>query len=129
LRANSDVLEQVSQLVAELNRDPTFVREAAEFGNTAVVLSATDTGRELLIVLATRGVRAGPYDGERFDVKIRATEDVHWAVLSGEMDADAAFFAGRIRICGPMLVAWRVKNRFLSLLQWHMARKSAQQSR
>ena len=58
-----------------------------------------------------------------FDVKIRATEQTHQAVLSGEMDADAAFFTGKVRILGSVLTAFRVKNRFLSFLQRHLTDK------
>ena len=120
-RCDEDILRQVNSLIETMNRDPGFRKAIAGFADTTVVLSATDTGRELLIALDGHGVRVGPYTGGPCDVKIQATEAVHWAVLSGEMDADAAFFLGRVRIRGPVLTAFRVKNRFLSLLQKHVA--------
>lgn len=118
--SDDDILGEVSHLVETMNRDNQFREQAAEFKGTTLVLSATDTGRELAIILDGQGVRARPYAGGGFDVKIQATEKVHWSVLSGEMDADAAFFTGRVRICGSVIVAFRLKNRFLSLLQWHL---------
>ncbi len=118
---DNDALDEVNRLVAFANRDPQFVRQLARFRDTALVLSATDTGRELTILLKGGRVRILPYAEESFDVKIEAAEQVHWDVLLGRMDADAAFFAGKVRIVGSVLVAFRVKNGFLSLLQSHMA--------
>jgi predicted lipid carrier protein YhbT len=68
-------------------------------------------------------VRVRPYTDEPFDVKIRATEQVLWAVLSGRMDADAAFFAGKASVSGSVVTAFRLKNRFLSLLRRHLAHR------
>ncbi len=123
VRSYDDIVTEVNRVVERMNQDPGFVGQAGEFDNTTLVLSATDTGRELMITLDDQGIRAGPYTGERFDVKIRATEKVHWAVLSGQMDADAAFFTRKVRISGCLSTAFRVKNRFLSLLQWHLTNK------
>lgn len=118
-----DIMREVDRLVATMNHDSEFIRQAAEFKGTTLVLSATDTGRELMITIDKQGVRACSHTGESFDVKIEATEQIHWAVLSGQMDADAAFFAGKVRICGSIVTAFRVKNRLLSLLQSHLTRK------
>lgn len=122
VRPTRDVMREVNRLLAALGRDACFRRQVAEFATTTLVLSATDTGRELAVVLGEQGVRAHPYEGEPFDVKIRATESVHQAVLYGELDPDAAFFAGRVRICGCLLTAFRVKNRFLGFVQQHLGR-------
>ncbi len=113
---------KIGRLVAALCSDPRFVRQAAAFSPATVVLSATDTNRELAIVLDGQGVRVHPYAGGSFDAKIRATERVHWAVLVGQMDPDAAFFAGEVRISGSLVTAFRVKNTFLSFVQQHLAR-------
>ncbi len=118
--SDDDILGEVSCLVEKMNRDNQFLKQVAGFKGTTLVLSATDTGRELVLILDGQGVRARPYAGEAFDVKIQATERIHWSVLSGEMDADAAFFTGKVRICGSVIAAFRLKNRFLSLLQWHL---------
>jgi len=128
-RADGEAIRQVTRLVEGLNGDPHFRKHVSEFGNTTVVLNATDTGRGIIIVLDGQGVRVRPYAGERFDVKIEATEEVHLSVLSGKMDADAAFFAGRVRISGSVLAAFRVKNKFLSLLQRHWAGEAEALSR
>ena len=119
--SNSDIIRELNHLVEMMNRDPQFINQIAGVKNATVVLSAIDTGREFIIGLDKQGVRVCPYAGESFDVKIRATEQVHWAVLSGQMDADAAFFTGKVRICGSVVTAFRVKNRFLSLLQKYIA--------
>ena len=58
-----------------------------------------------------------------FDVKIQASEEIHLAMLSGKMDPDTAFFTGKARIRGSVLTAFRIKNKFLSLVQWHLARE------
>lgn len=121
--STGELINEVEGLVAEMNRDPHVLEQLAEFDGTTLVLSATDTGREMAIVLDGGGVRVSPYAGEPFDVKIRGTEQVHEAVLFGEMDPDAAFFTGKIRISGSIVTAFRIKNRFLSLLQRHFARK------
>jgi collagenase-like PrtC family protease len=121
--SSSNIIRELNQLVGMMNHDPQFIKKVAGFKGTTVVLSATDTGREFIIGLDERGVRVHPYAGESFDVEIRATEQVHWAVFSGRMDADTAFFAGKVRICGSVVTAFRVKNTFLSLLQRHLAHK------
>ncbi len=114
-----DLMREVRRLMEEMKGDPDFIRQVAAFKKTTLVLRATDTGRALTIILDGQGVQVQPRAVASCDVEIRAAEDVHWAVLSGRMDADAAFFAGRIRICGSVVAAFRVKNKFLSLLQRH----------
>jgi len=120
-RPTSDVIRSVRRLIATVNRDPGFVAQVAEVGPTTLVVRATDTGRALRIVLDAQGAQAHAYGGEPFDVEVRATERVHQAIFFGEMDPDAAFFAGRVRISGSILKAFRIKNRFLGLLQQHLA--------
>ena len=122
--SDNDIMCQVNRLAESLNGEPRFIGQIAEFNGATLVLSATDTGRELIIVLDGHGASVRPRAGEPFDVKIEATEEVLWAVLSGQMDADGAFFAGRVRIRGSIVTAFRIKNRFLSLLQAHLARES-----
>ena len=119
----SEILHEVKQIADTMNHDPHFIKEIAAFNKTRLVLSATDTGRELLIELDKNGARVHAYNGGKFDVKIRATEETHRAVLYGQMDADAAFFAGAVRIVGSIATAFRVKNRFLGLLWPHLRRE------
>jgi predicted lipid carrier protein YhbT len=121
--SSNDIILEVNQLVEMMNRDPQFIKQVAEFKGITLVLSATDTEREFTIELNEQGVRVRPYVGEPFDVKIRATEQVLWAVLSGRMDPDAAFFAGKAGVSGSVVTAFRLKNRFLSLLQRHLAHR------
>ena len=111
----------MNQLVEMMNRNPQFIKQVTGFKGATLVLSATDTEREFTITLSKQGVRVCAYAVEPFDVKIRATERVLWAVLSGQMDADAAFFAGKASVSGSVVTAFRLKNRFLSLLQRHLA--------
>ncbi|KKL64730.1 hypothetical protein LCGC14_2162080 [marine sediment metagenome] len=113
------VARQVDRLVEAMNADSRFIEQLADVRATTLVLRATDTGREIMIVLDRHGVQARAHDGEPFDAMIEATEQVHVAVLTGQMDADAAFFARKVSIHGSLLAAFRVKNRFLSLLHWH----------
>lgn len=117
------IAQEMDRIAKALNGDARFLKEIAECTPTTLVLSATDTGREVMIVLDGKGVRVGPYDGEPFDAKIQATEHVHSAVLTGKMDADAAFFTRKVRIRGSLVAAFRLKNRFLSFLQWHWTRR------
>lgn len=105
-----------------MSNNSQFLRKMAEFKGTTLVISATDTGFEVIVELDGQGVRIRPYNGEPCDVKIRATEQTFWAVFSGEMDADAAFFAGRVRISGSVVKAFCIKNSFLSVVQRHLAR-------
>ena len=114
-----DLIDEVCRLMERMKGDPDFVRQVAAFKKTTLVLRATDTGRELTIILDGQAVQVQPCAVASCDVEIQAAEDVHWAVLSGRMDADAAFFAGRVRIRGSVVAAFRVKNTFLSLLQRH----------
>jgi putative sterol carrier protein len=76
-----------------------------------------------MLKLNGQGVQVSRYIDGPFDVKIQAAEQVLWEVLSGQMDADAAFFAGKARVCGSVFTAFRVKNKFLSFLQKHIAHK------
>ncbi len=122
--SDDEIMMEVNRLVERMNRTPEFVRQLAGFRGATLVLSATDTGRELMITLDGHGVRIQPHADEPFDAKIEATEQVHWAVLSGQMDADAAFFSKNVRIRGSLITAFRVKNRFLSFLQWCLAGES-----
>ncbi len=119
--SSNDIIREVNQLVEMMNRNPQFIKQVTEFKGTTLVLSATDTEREFTITLSKQGVRVCAYAVEPFDVKIRATEQVLWAVISGQMDADAAFFAGKAGVSGSVVTAFRLKNRFLSLLQRHIA--------
>lgn len=119
--SSNDIIREVNQLVEMMNRNPQFIKQVAGFKGATLVLSATDTEREFTIELSKKGVRVHPYAVEPFDVKIRATEKVLWAVLSGQMDADAAFFAGKASVSGSVVTAFRLKNKFLSLLQRHIA--------
>lgn len=120
LEGNADIIGEVNGLAGVMGRDLQFIRKIREFGDMTLVLSATDTGREIAITLDGQGVHARLYQGGRFDVKIRATEQVHWEVLSGETDADEAFFAGRVNVSGSIVTAFRLKNGLLPLLQAHL---------
>jgi hypothetical protein len=126
---SNDIPRELNQLVEMMNRDPRFIERIAGLKRTKLVLDATDTARAFIIELDNRGVRIRPYAGEDFDVKISAAEEVLWAVLSGQMDADAAFFAGKVHICGSVATAFRVKNKFLGLLQKHLANISRANTR
>ncbi len=119
--SDDNILSELSQLVGVMNNDPQFVKHVARFKGTTVVLSATDTKRSFIIKLDKQGVQVHHYIDGPFDVKIQATEQVLWEVLSGRLDADAAFFAGKVRIFGSIFTAFCVKNRFLSMLQRHVA--------
>ncbi len=123
VRSNEDIIREVNLLTELLERDEQFAKRVAELKDTTLVLSATDTGRELVIELDGRGVRARHYAGEPFDVKILATEEIHSDVLHGRMDADAAFFSGKVKISGSIVAAFRVKNSLLGLLQQHLGRR------
>ncbi len=120
--SDSEIIGKLNWILERANRDPRLLKEIAELKGTILILSATDTGRQIMITFDSQGARARLCGSDTFDVKIQATEEVHWALLSGEMDADGAFFAGKIRISGSISTAFRVKNRLLSLLQWHLAR-------
>jgi collagenase-like PrtC family protease/predicted lipid carrier protein YhbT len=113
---------QIGRLVEQVCRDPHFVKQLNGFKDTTVVLGAPDTGRELMITFEEKSVRVAPYAGGPFDVMVRAREEVHLAVLAGRMDADAAFFTGKVQLSGSVLAAFRVKNNFLSLVQRHLAK-------
>ncbi len=120
--SNDEIIGKLNRILERVNRDPRLLKEIAELKGTTLILSATDTGRQIMITFDSQGARARLCASDTFDVKIQATEEVHWALLSGEMDADGAFFAGKIRISGSISTAFRVKNRLLSLMQWHLAR-------
>ncbi len=116
---DDDIIREVTGLVEALNGDTQFMDQLAGLAPTTLVLSATDTGREVMIALDGTGVRVSPYGGEPFDAMIQASEHVLAGVLTGEMDADTVFFARKARVRGSMIAAFRLKNRFLSFLQWH----------
>ena len=118
------ITRTVNDLLKKANHDPWFLKQLAGFKDTTLLLSATDTGRQLMITLNGLGASVRPYVGGLFDVKIRATEEVHRAVLFGEMDADAAFFSGKVRISGSLITAFGIKNKFLSFLQRHLTTES-----
>jgi collagenase-like PrtC family protease/putative sterol carrier protein len=121
--SDDDILCELNKLVEVMNNDSQFIECAARFKGTTVVLSATDTKRSYIIKLDKQGVHVHSYINGPFDVKIQAIEQVLWKVLSGQMDADAAFFAGKASVSGSVFTAFRVKNKFLSLLQKHITHK------
>jgi putative sterol carrier protein len=123
LWSNDDILRELNQLVDVMNNDPQFIEHAAKFKGTTIVLGATDTKRSFIIKLDKQGVQVHPYIDGPFDVKIQATKQVLWEVLSGQMDSDAAFFAGKASVSGSVFTAFRVKNRFLSFLQKHITHR------
>lgn len=93
----------------------------------SLLLSATDTGHEFMVEFDEFGVKARPYTGGPFHVGIRAKEQVYWSLLTGQVDADAAFFAGKIRVRGSIVKAFRVKNKFLALIQRHVTSAGIQE--
>lgn len=119
--SNDEIIWRVSQLIEDISRDPKFMNQIAGFKRVSIVFSAADTGREFTVFLDEQRVRVISGSSESCTFKIRATEQVLWAILSGQMDADAAFFSGKVRIYGSIARAFRVKNRFLSLLQKHLS--------
>jgi putative sterol carrier protein len=121
--SNDEIARELDELTETMNHDKQFMEQMATFKATTIVISATDTKREFIILLDKQGVQARPYAGESFDVMFKAAEQILWEVLSGRMDADAAFFAGKVNVCGSAVKAFRVKNRFLSILQKHVAHK------
>ena len=121
--SSEDIMSQVSRVVETLNHDRQFFDHLAQFKGLTVVLSATDTGRELSISFDEQRVCAHLNGSGSFDVKIQASEEIHLAMLSGKMDPDTAFFTGKAHIRGSVFTAFRVKNKFLSLVQWHLARE------
>ena len=70
-----EIMEDVSRLVRIMNADRGFTRDLARMAGTTLVLSATDTGRELEVMMKADGVVARPYEGGPYDVKIEATEE------------------------------------------------------
>ncbi len=121
--SDDDILRELNQLVEVMNNDSQFIEDTAKFKGTTVVLSATDTKRSFIIKMDKQGVQVDPYINGPFDVEIQATEQILWEVLSGQMDADAAFFAGKASVSGSIVTAFRVKNKFLSFLQKYMTHK------
>jgi putative sterol carrier protein len=121
--SSNDIIREMNGLVEMMNRDPQFIKQAAAFKGIKLVLADTDTGHKFAIELNEQGVRFQAYRGGSFDVKIQATKQVLWAVISGQMDADTAFFAGKARVSGSVVKAFRLKNKFLSLLQGHLSHK------
>ncbi len=121
--SDDDILCELNQLVEVMNNDSQFIEHAARFKGTTIVLSAADTKRSFIIKLDKQGVQVHPYLKGSYDVKIQATEQVLWEVLSGRLDADAAFFAGKASVSGSVFTAFRVKNKFLSLLQKHVTHR------
>jgi len=128
VHSTDDIICEVARLAETMNRDSRFVKELAGFKRTRLVLSATDTGRGFLILLDKQRVTVRPYSDGPFDVRIRASEQILWDVLSGRMDADAAFFSGKAGVSGSLITAFRVKNKFLSLLQKQLACRLAAES-
>lgn len=100
----------MNQLIEMMNHGPQFIKQVARIKDITLVLSATDKACECVLT------PMNPLTS-----KIKATEQVLWAVLLGQMDADAAFFAGKASVSGSVVTAFRLKNRFLSLLQRHIA--------
>ncbi len=121
--SNDQIARELDELTEEMNRDRDFIEQMSTFKATTIVVSTTDTDREFIILLDKQGVQVRPYTGESFDVTIKASEQILWKVLSGRMDADAAFFTGKVSVCGSVVKAFHVKNRFLSILQKHVAHK------
>ncbi len=121
--SNDKIIRELNELTEMMNRDKQFMEQMATFKTTTIVISATDTKREFIILLDTQGVQVHPYAGESFDVMIKAAEQILWEILSGRMDADTAFFAGKVSVCGSVVKAFHVKNRFLSILQKYVVHK------
>ncbi len=119
--SNDEIIWRVSQLIEDLSCDPEFMNQIIGFKHVSIVFGATDTGREFTVFLDEQRVRVSPGSSESCTFKVWATEQVLWAILSGQMDADAAFFSGKVKISGSIARAFRVKNRFLSLLQKHLS--------
>ncbi len=119
--SNDEIIWRVSQLIEDISCDPEFMNQIAGVKRVSIAFIAKDTGREFTVFFDGQCVRVRPGSSESCTLKIRETEQVLWAILSGQRDADAAFFSGKVRIYGSIAKAFQVKNRFLSLLQKHLS--------
>ncbi len=89
---------------------------------TKVMFAARDTGRRILVELGGGRLRCRLDGGSEFDVIIEATEETLAGIMTGERDADAEFFSGRLSVRGSLAAAFLLRTKLLGLVQACAAR-------
>ena len=107
------LFEELSKIVERAKNNEKCLKAIADIKEKTIFIEATDTGEKCYFQVK-EGSIIGPFKGdfESPDVKLIAPEDVFLRIWKGEMDPDAGYLLGRVKIKGSFFDAVKVKNVF-----------------
>lgn len=123
--STDDIECALQSLEESLLGDEAAMKTLSAMEPTKVSFIAKDTGLQVALEVGNGrlscrlGVQAEP------DVVMEATEETLVGVLSGALDADIAYFCGKLSIRGSLAAAFRLRIKLLGLVQAHAASVSA----
>ncbi len=120
--SKADVERALALLEESLRADKRVVRELRAPKTTKVLFVARDTGRRITVEIGNGRLSCRLGDGAESDVMIEAAEETLAGVIRGDLDADAAYFSGRLRVRGSLAAAFKLRVKLLGLVQAHAAR-------
>jgi len=113
---SGNIEKGLREVIGAIRRAPEIMGEIkGEGGRKVAVFEATDTGRCISIIFDKGDISSYVGRMDPYDLRFEATEATHLGILSGQIDPDGAFFTRKIRICGPLVEAVRLKNLFLRM--------------
>lgn len=104
----------IDEIASKLNSNPRY-REVFK-GWDIVAQVETDEGSRIYIHVSENGLRIGKGIHSSPNLVLRASEEVLEKILGGEMSEVKAFFTGRIRVRGDLVLAERLYRKIKSLL-------------
>ena len=120
--SRADVERALALLEESLRADKRVVKELGGRKTTKVLFVARDTGRRITVEIGNGRLSCHLGDGVESDVTIEAAEETLAGVIRGDLDADAAYFSGRLRVRGSLAAAFKLRVKLLGLVQAHAAR-------
>jgi putative sterol carrier protein len=118
----ADIGRALALLEESLRADKRVVRELGGAKTTRVLFVARDTGRRITVEIGNGRLSCHLGDGAESDVMIEAAEETLAGVIRGDLDADAAYFSGRLQVQGSLVAAFKLRVKLLGLVQAHAAR-------
>ncbi len=120
--SRADVERALALLEESLRADKRVLKELRGAKTTKVLFVARDTGRRITVEIGNGRLSCHLGDGAESDVTIEAAEETLAGVISGDLDADAAYFCGKLRVRGSLVAAFKLRVKLLGLIQAHAAK-------
>ncbi len=120
--SKADAGRALALLEESLSADKRVIKELGGAKTTKVLFFARDTGRRITVEVGNGRLSCHLGGGVQSDVIIEAAEETLAGIIMGSLDADAAYFSGRLRVRGSLVAAFKLRVRLLGLVQAHAAK-------